>query len=174
MPINGPAYTTGKGPYRTGGSITYKASELMAVGDLVYVDPSDHYTHSANILAWSGTLLASQIAFKAAFQGVSNVRRTVTQTFDGSGSRDGVPFISGEFSFPCATLVSSVYIANNQYVAIAQGAGNFLNPVLVIATNNISIAIGKLTRNGITGDAQLTFEILPATGPFGEGPQVIT
>lgn len=170
MSAHGPARDTGKGPYRHQTSL-WKGGEAVNVGDLCYKG-SDHYDHSAALFTWDATLLQTQIDFKALFRGVSNVRRTTPQLADGSGVLDGYILGSGEFTFPCVALVGALYVAANQYVTIAQGTGNTLNPALVIATTNVSLAIGKLTRDAAVGAVELTFEVMPAT--FTGGPQTIS
>jgi hypothetical protein len=170
-PIQGMARQTGKGPYRTQ-TASWKASLAVAMGDLVYKETSDHYDKSASQFTWDTNLAQTQTDFKAVFRGVSNARRTTLQTADGSDVLDGPILASGEFFFPCAALAAALYVANNQYVTIGQGTGNTLNPALVVPTTNVSLAIGKLTRDAVVGATGLYFEIMPAT--FTGGPQTIS
>ncbi len=163
MPDVGPSYSTGKGPYRMQ-TANWKGALAVAVGDLVFKDASDHYDKSAAQYTWTSNLATTQAAFHDDFRGVSQVRRTTAQTADGTQLTDGPIACSGEFAFPCAALGSALYVANNQWVTIAQGTGNTLNPQKVIGTTDITLAIGKLTRDAAVGQTWLWFEIVPALG----------
>ncbi len=163
MPAVGPSNSTGKGPYRMQ-SANWPASAAVAMGDLVYKDASDHYDKSAASFTWNGNLATTQEDFHDAFRGVSQVRRTVAQTVAGTHVTDGPIACTGEFCFPCAALESALYVANNSYVAIAQGTGNTLNPQKVIPTTTIALAIGKVTRDAPVGQTFIWFEIQPPLG----------
>lgn len=166
MSVFGMSRQTGKGPYRHQTAL-WKASLAVACGDLCYKDAADHYDKSAALYPWDTNLATTQASFKDVFRGVSTVRRTTAQTTDGNQNTDGNLLASGEFTFPCAALGAAVYVAYNSYVTIAQGTGNTLDPAKVVLTTDITIAIGKLTRDGAAGATELTFELLPATGPQG-------
>ena len=161
-PIHGMNRETGKGPYRTQSAL-WKASLAVGQADLVYKEVSDHYDKSAAQFTWNSSLAQTQTDFKAVFRGVSACRRTTAQTADGSDVLDGPILSSGEFWFPCTALAAALYVAANSYVTIDQGVGNTLNPAQVIATTNVSLAIGRLTRDAAVGATGLYFEIMPAT-----------
>lgn len=171
MPDIGPAYSTGKGPYRMQTAL-WKASLAVAVGDLIYKDASDHYDKPASSITWNATLAATQEDFHDTFRGVSMVRRTTAQTADGTQATDGCIACSGEFFFPCTALQSALYVANNQWITIDQGVGNTLNSQKVIGTTVIALAIGKLTRDAAVGATWLAFEIVPALG-LSDGLQTV-
>lgn len=162
----GMARSTGKGPYRHQTAL-WKGALAVALGDLCYKDASDHYDKSAAQYTWDTNLATTQASFKDVFRGVSDVRRTTLQTADGNQNSDGGILASGEFTFPCAALGSAAYVAYNSYVTIAQGTGNTLDPAKVVLTTDVTIAIGILTRDAAAGATELTFELLPATGPHG-------
>lgn len=163
MPDVGPSYSTGKGPYRMQTAL-WKGSLAVAVGDLVYKDASDHYDKSAAQYTWDNNLATTQASFHDVFRGVSQVRRTTAQTADGTQATDGPIACTGEFAFPCAALQAALYVASNTYITIAQGTGNTLNPQKVVATTDITLAIGKLTRDAAVNDTWLWFEIQPVAG----------
>lgn len=163
MPDFGPSYSSGKGPYRMQTAL-WKASLAVAVGDLVYKDASDHYDKSAAQYTWDTNLATTQASFHDVFRGVSQVRRTTAQTTDGTQGTDGCIACTGEFVFPCAALGAALYVSSNTWVTIAQGTGNTLNPQKVISTTDVTLAIGKLTRDAAAGATWLWFEILPALG----------
>lgn len=167
MPDVGPSYSTGKGPYRMQSAL-WKGGLAVAVGDLVYKDASDHYDKSAAQYTWDTDLATTQASFHDVFRGVSQVRRTTAQTADGSQTTDGCIACTGEFCFPCAALGAALYVASNTYVTIAQGTGNTLNPQKVVSTTDVTIAIGKLTRDAAAGDTWLWFEVQPTLG-IGNG-----
>lgn len=166
MSIFGMHRETGKGPYRHQ-TANWKGGLAVADGDLVYKDASDHYDKSAALFTWNASLAQTQADFKDVVRGVSTVRRTTLQTSDGTQSTDGTILASGEFTFPCDALAVAAYVAFNSYVTIAQGTGNSLNPAKVVLTTDLTIAFGKLTRDAAVGATELTFELLPATGPLG-------
>ncbi len=163
MPDIGPSYSTGKGPYRMQTAL-WKGALAVAVGDLVYKDTSDHYDKSASQFTWNASLATTQGDFHDVFRGVSQVRRTTAQTADGTQATDGCIACTGEFFFPCAALGSAAYVAKDTYVTIAQGTGNTLNPQKVVITTDITLAIGKLTRDAAIGATWLAFEIQPVAG----------
>lgn len=163
MPSVGPSFSTGKGPYRMQ-SANWKASLAVAVGDLVYKDASDHYDKSAAEYTWDTNLATTQASFHDVFRGVSQVRRTTAQTTDGDQVTDGCIACTGEFCFPCAALGSAAYVAKDTFVTIAQGTGNTLNPQKVVITTDVTIAIGKLTRDAAVGQTFLWFEVVPVIG----------
>ena len=168
MPSVGPSNSTGKGPYRMQ-SANWAPASAVAVGDLVFKSASDHYDYSALLFTWNTNLATTQEDFHDTFRGVSQVRRTTAQLTAGTQVTDGCIAATGEFCFPCAALESAVYVANNQYVAIAQGTGNTLNPQKVVPTTTIALAIGKVTRDAPVGQTFLWFEIVPALGPASNG-----
>lgn len=167
MPDSGPAYATGKGPYRVQ-TANWPAATAVAVGDLIFKSASDHYDYSALLYTWDTNLATTQASFHDVFRGVSNVRRTASQLSAGSLPLDGGIFATGEFCFPCAALGAALYVASNTYVTIAQGTGNTLNPQKVVATTDVTIAIGKLTRDAAAGQTFLWFEVQPTLG-IGNG-----
>jgi hypothetical protein len=171
MGVYGMSRATGKGPYRHQKAL-WKGALAVACGDLVYKDASDHYDKSAAQYTWDTSLLVTQTSFKKLFRGVSEVRRVVGQTADGTEATDGCILASGEFTFPCDALGSALYVAHNTWVAIAQGSGNTLNPAKVVPTTVAAIAIGLLTRDAAVGATELTFELIPPT--FTDGAQVVT
>ncbi|HEY1191546.1 MAG TPA: hypothetical protein VGE74_28195 [Gemmata sp.] len=169
MGVFGMMRQTGKGPYRHQTAL-WKGALAVALGDLVYKDGSDHYDKSAASYPWDTNLATTQASFKDVFRGVSTVRRTTLQTADGTDATDGPILASGEFTFPCDALGAAAYVAYNSYVTIAKASGNALDPAKVVLTTDITIAIGKLTRDAALGATELTFELLPATGPQGAAP----
>lgn len=168
MPDVGPSYSTGKGPYRMQ-TANWPGSSPVAVGDFVYKSSSDRYDYSAAVFPWDTNIATTQANFHDVFRGVSQVRRTASQTTAGTQATDGCIAATGEFMFPCDALGAAVYVANNQYVTIAQGTGNTLNPQKVVATTDVTLAIGKLTRDAAAGQTWLCFEIVPTTGPASNG-----
>lgn len=167
MPDVGPSYSTGKGPYRMQSALWAPAA-AVAVGDLVFKSASDHYDYSALLYTWDTNLATTQASFHDVFRGVSQVRRTVAQLQSGTQVTDGCIAATGEFCFPCAALVSALYVASNTFVTIAQGTGNTLNPQKVVSTTDVTIAIGKLTRDAAAGQTWLWFEVQPTLG-IGNG-----
>lgn len=172
MGVYGMARATGKGPYRHQTAL-WKGALAVGHGDLIFKDASDHYDKSAASYVWDTSLLVTQTSFKKLFRGVSEVRRTTAQLADGTDATDGPILATGEFTFPCAALQSAVYVANNSWVAIAQGTGNTLDPAKVVPTTVAAIAIGKLTKDAAVGATELTFELIPPTG-LTEGAQAVT
>ena len=168
MSIFGMHRQTGKGPYRLQTAL-WKGALAVADGDLVYKDASDHYDKSAAQYTWDTNLATTQASFKDVFRGVSTVRRTTVQTSDGTQATDGGIYASGEFTFPCAALGSAAYVAHNNYVTIAQGSGSNLDPAKVVLTTDVTLAIGKLTKDAASGATEVTFELMPAT--FTGAPQ---
>ncbi len=166
MGVYGMSRATGKGPYRHQTAL-WKGALAVACGDLVYKDGSDHYDKSAAQYTWDTNLATTQASFKDVMRGVSEVRRTTAQTADGTDATDGPILATGEFTFPCAALNSALYVATNTYITIAQGTGNTLDPAKVVATTDVTLAFGKLTRDAAAGATELTFELMPAT--FGIG-----
>ena len=171
MGVYGMSRATGKGPYRHQ-TAAWKGALAVALADLCYKDASDHYDKSAAQYVWDTNLLITQTSFKKLFRGVSEVRRTVAQTADGTQATDGCILCSGEFTFPCDQLAAALYVAHNTWVAIAQGTGNTLNPQKVVSTTVAAIAIGLLTRDAAVGAVELTFELIPPT--FTDGAQAVT
>lgn len=167
MPDVGPSYSTGKGPYRMQ-TANWAPSSAVAVGDLVFKSASDHYDYSAALYTWDTNLATTQASFHDVFRGVSQVRRTTSQTTAGTQVTDGCIAATGEFAFPCDALGAALYVAANTYVTIAQGTGNTLNPQKVVATTDVTIAIGKLTRDAAAGQTWLWFEVQPVAG-IGNG-----
>jgi hypothetical protein len=168
MPQFGMHNDTGKGPYRYQ-TANWPGSSAVNDGDFVFKSTSDHYDYSALLFTWNASLAQTQTDFKAVFRGVSTTRRTAAQTAAATQAPDGGILASGEFCFPCTAPGSAVYVAANSYVTIAQGTGNTLNPQKVVATTNVALAIGKLTRDVAATDTSMVFELMPAT--FTGGPQ---
>lgn len=159
MSLKGMNRSTGKGPYRHQ-TAKWKAATAVAMGDLVYRD-ADGYDHSAADFTWNTNLATTQGDFQPLFRGVSDVRRTTAQTAAGDQNSDGPILASGEFTFPCAALGSAA--KPGDYVTIAQGTGNTLDPKKVVVTATASLAIGRVTRDAAIGATELTFEAMPET-----------
>lgn len=164
---------TGKGPYRHQ-TAKWKGALAVAMGDLIYKDTSDHYDKSAASYTWNTNLATTQAEFHDLFRGVSDVRRTTAQLADGTQNTDGCILASGEFTFPCTALGSALYVAHNTWVTIDQGTGNTLNPQKVIPTTDVTLAIGRLTKDAAAGATELTFEIIPAAGVNVSSIQTVT
>lgn len=171
---------TGKGPYRHQTAL-WKGGLAVAMGDLVYTDSitpdanaaGQNYDKSAasGTAFGAGTHSQAQVAFKAVFRGVADVRRTTLQTSDGSDVLDGPIIATGEFTSPCTALGSVAQIG--AFVGPAQGTGGAqtLSPTNVEIVSSVSNAIGKLTHFGAVGATFLTYEIMPAT--FDGGVQAV-
>lgn len=158
---------TGKGPYRHSPPV-WKATLLVAPGDMVYRDTGDGYDKSAGAFPWTTDLPTTQTAFKAVFRGVSEARRVATQTADG-GVGDGAILATGEFRFPCAALGSAA--KPGDLIGPAKAAGNALEPQKWVIVTNVSYAVAVVTRDAASGDTFLYGEIHPAT--FDRGVQAV-
>jgi hypothetical protein len=155
----GVARTTGKGPYRFIAG-KFKAGIAIKLGNLMFCDAADAgYDKPAGLFPWTTDLGTTQAAFKAAYAGVSGLRRLTAQAADGDRGDGGV-YGTGEFEFPCAALGAAVL--RGTPVGPAQGAGNTLDPD-AIAVCTAARAIGVTTEYTPAGATAMKFETFPVT-----------
>lgn len=139
------------------------ASAIYA-GDFVVLVSSK--ASPASALGDSGTLAQNQEAAHDVFLGVALDAKLAGDT------RDILVASSGECKYPCVALGGASDIG--AFVGIA-GTGSALavgmadQQVVIVATANL--AIGRLSRPGVTGDTVLYFELNPALTSPSSGPQ---
>ena len=150
------ARSTGTGPYVELIPVL-KGAIAVNAGDLVFRD-SDGYDKPASSFTWTTDLATTRKAFKKLFRGVSNVKRSTTQTTDNTVG-DGVIYGSGEFEFTCSALAAAA--KPGDLVTITKAAGNALLNQQVEITTDPTIAIGVISRDAGVGATSLTFRIQP-------------
>jgi hypothetical protein len=127
---------------------TFPASVAVAVGDLLYRDPTTFKVKPMSSFTWDTNIATTQLASAKYFAGLSNERRLSTET----DSPEGMVYDAGEAMLSCSALGSAQFAGD--LVGVAENSSALSATNVAIVTDR-ALAIGCLSRPAVAGATQV-------------------